>query len=236
MMDMLTSAIAQDGFAIIPSVLTDMETDGLADALAQAAGNGVRRRAEVYAIRDLLAAVPEVRVLARSSQIHELVTPILGNSAFAVRGILFDKTPEANWKVPWHQDLTIAVRETQNVEGFGPWSMKAGIPHVQPPVAVLERMLTVRIHLDECGSAHGPLQVLPGSHKHGRLTASEIQEWRVKCESVFCSVPKGGALLMRPLLLHASSAAQTPYHRRVVHLEFAAEDLPNGLCWHTQVR
>ena len=72
-----------------------------------------------------------------------------------MRGLYFDKLPEANWKVPWHQDLSIAVRARLDVEGFGPWTEKAGVLHAQAPAAVLERMLAVRVHLDDCGRENG---------------------------------------------------------------------------------
>jgi hypothetical protein len=48
-------------------------------------------------------------------------------------------------------------------------------------------------------------------------------------------IPRGGALLMRPLLLHASSACVVPKPRRVIHLEFVAEHLPDGLEWFDRV-
>jgi len=186
----------------------------------------------VHAVRNLLEAVPEVRALARLESVRALAEPVLGPGCFVVRAILFDKTPDANWKVAWHQDLTIAVRERAEAPGFGPWSEKAGIPHVQPPAAVLERMLTVRVHLDDCGRENGPVQVIPGSHAHGRLAADEISRWRETREPVFCTSARGGALVMRPLILHASSPATQPGHRRVVHLELAADALPHGLEWH----
>jgi ectoine hydroxylase-related dioxygenase (phytanoyl-CoA dioxygenase family) len=148
-----------------------------------------------------------------------------------VRGILFDKLPEANWKVPWHQDLSIAVRGRVDVAGFGPWSVKAGVPHVQPPLPLLENMLALRLHLDDCDAANGPLRVIPRSHTGGRLSPTAIRAWRSQQAAVACLVPRGGALLMRPLLLHASSPALRPGHRRVIHLEFAAEGLPGGLQW-----
>ena len=102
---------------------------------------------------------------------------------------------------------------------------------MQPPVAVLERMLTVRLHLDDCGADNGPLRVVRGSHAHGRLTDGQAKRWEQTGEVVACLVPKGGALLMRPLLLHASAPAEAPRHRRVIHLEYAADPLPHGLRW-----
>lgn len=221
------------GFALVPDVVDDDGVRRLLVALADAdGGEGVRRRESVYAIRNLLEAVPAVATLARSPEVRALVEPVLGPEAFAVRGILFDKTPDANWKVAWHQDLTIAVRERREVEGFGPWSEKAGVVHVQPPAAVLERMVTVRLHLDPCGPENGPVQVIPGSHREGRLAADDVQQQRAARDAVPACVGAGGVLLMRPLLLHASSPSTAPAHRRVIHLDFAADALPGGVEWH----
>ncbi|HEY0025420.1 MAG TPA: phytanoyl-CoA dioxygenase family protein [Longimicrobium sp.] len=225
--------IGREGFAIIESVVVSAVIDEVLGDLASVEGPAaVERRGSVHAVRDLLHAVPAVRALAGSAAVRALVEPVLGAGCFVARGILFDKTPEANWKVAWHQDLTIAVRERRDVQGFGPWSEKAGIVHVQPPAAVLERMLTVRVHLDDCGPENGPVQVIPASHAHGRLAPDAIDRWRDESEAVACTCARGGVMVMRPLILHASSPARTPAHRRVVHLEFAADDLPHGLEWH----
>jgi ectoine hydroxylase-related dioxygenase (phytanoyl-CoA dioxygenase family) len=183
-------------------------------------------------MRNLLSRYPCVAAWAKSMAGGETVERILGREAFCVRALLFDKTPEANWKVAWHQDLSIAVRHRVDVPGFGPWSVKAGVPHVQPPVDVLERMLTIRLHLDDCDEANGPLKVLPGSHAAGVLSPHALDGWRRRIAPVACVVPAGGAMLMRPLLVHASSSANSPSHRRVIHLEFAAVELPGGLQWH----
>ncbi|HET7232546.1 MAG TPA: phytanoyl-CoA dioxygenase family protein [Longimicrobium sp.] len=227
------AGLRDDGFALIPGVIPQDGVDLLLAALdAPAEGEGVRRRESVYAIRNLLEAVPAVRELARSPAIRALVEPVLGAGAFAVRGILFDKTPDANWKVTWHQDLTIALREKIDVPGFGPWSEKAGVVHVQPPADVLERMVTVRLSLDPCAPGNGPLNVIAGSHRHGRLSAADVRRWRAEREAVAACLGACGVLLMRPLALHASSPSTSPAHRRVVRLEFAAGQLPGGLEWH----
>jgi hypothetical protein len=144
------------------------------------------------------------------------------------------KTPDANWKVVWHQDRTIAVRERKEVAEFGPWSIKAGVQHVQPPASLMSTMIAIRLHLDESRESNGPLRVIPGSHRAGYLSNADIDNWRGR-SSVTCTVPRGGAKLMRPLLLHASSSSSKPEPRRVIHLEFAADDLPGGLEWHDRV-
>lgn len=145
---------------------------------------------------------------------------------------LFDKSSEANWLVAWHQDLSLAVRSRIEVPGFSAWSVKEGVPHVQPPVEWLQRMLTVRLHLDDADEANCALRVLPGSHRMGRLPAARIQELRGGQPDVLCALSAGDALLMRPLLLHASSRSSSARHRRVLHIEYAAFSLPEGLNWH----
>jgi len=146
----------------------------------------------------------------------------------------FNKTQSANWKVVWHQDLTISVRERRDFDGFGSWTMKDGVLHVQPPADVMSGMLAIRLHLDESGSDNGPLRVIADSHKQGRLSAEQVASLK-KEAAVTCCVPKGGALLMRPLLLHASSRCVIPKPRRVIHLEFAATELPQGLEWYEKL-
>ena len=197
---------------------------------------GERQRAgKAFAIRNLLNVVPFTRALANSPRCRSIVEPILGREARVVRGIYFDKHKDANWKVAWHQDVTIAVRERFDVDGYGPWSIKAGIVHVQPPASILENMLTLRIHLDQADESNGALRVLPGTHKYGRLDATQIEYWKQQQQPVTCAVKKGGSLLMRPLLLHSSVAAINPGHRRVLHFEYSSMELPEGLTWFEEL-
>jgi ectoine hydroxylase-related dioxygenase (phytanoyl-CoA dioxygenase family) len=175
-----------------------------------------------------------VRRLARSNAVRGLMEPVLGPHCFAVRGILFKKTGGANWKVSWHQDCVIAVTERKVVSGWGPWSIKDGAHHVRPSSELMSRTLAIRIHVDDCGSDNGPLRVIPSSHKRGFLSDWEIQQYP-KDGALTCTAIRGEALLMRPLLLHSSSVAKGPNARRVVHLEFAADELPCGLAWRDRV-
>jgi hypothetical protein len=225
--------ICEQGYAIRPGFLECRQINELVSSLDVLQRNAlVQRRG---GIRNLLELSPEVKDLSKSETIRNIVCPVLGNEAFAVRGILFDKTDNANWKVPWHQDLTIAVSEKVDSEGFGPWSVKEGVQHVQPPVSILENMLSVRIHLDDCPSENGALRVIPGSHKLGRLSDRDATGIGAKSTVVVCEAKAGDALLMRPLLLHASSPSEKPGHRRVIHLDFASAKLPGELRWAAEL-
>ena len=120
-----------------------------------------------------------------SPELMALVEPVLGRGAFAVRGLYFDKTPETNWNLPWHQDLTIAVCERREVEGFGPWTLKAGIPHVHAPADLLGRMLTVRIHLDECGPGNGPMRPCSGARtRMGSSPRGKSRSWSARAGEI----------------------------------------------------
>ncbi len=223
--------LAAHGFAVIPDLLDLDELESLALAIAQVGEESCGRNRGVYAIRNLLQAVPSVANLATCPGILNLAQHLLGSVAAPVKATLFDKTPDANWLVPWHQDLTISVKERVDIDGFGPWTVKAGVLSVQPPVSILERMLAIRIHLDDCEEGNGPLRVLPGTHRFGRLNADKITSLRAEIDPVSCAVRRGGVLLMKPLLLHASSASVSPSHRRVIHIDYAAVGLPLGLLW-----
>jgi hypothetical protein len=222
-MNDVVGQVASSGFAVIPRFLSEDELQILEQAAPTSIGAS-------GGLRNLLD-IPQVADLVESDHFRALVDPILGVDAFAVRGILFDKTPAANWKVSWHQDLTIAVKKRVDAVDYGPWSEKEGVVHVQPPLAILERMLAVRLHLDDSGAGNGPLRVLPASHRVGKLRDAEIPEWRGRIQEQVCMVPRGGALLMRPLLLHASSPALDASHRRVIHMEYAACPLAPGMEW-----
>lgn len=217
----MIDSLHRDGFLVIPSILVPARADDLAEA--------VSRLNPGHGLRNLLSNCPAAATLAR--ELKAVVDPLVAGKAFPVRGLFFDKRPGANWEVSWHQDLSIAVAERLETPGFSAWSVKKGVVHVQPPASILENMLTVRVHLDDCGEDNGPLRVLGGSHGHGRLTDEQIETWKRQGEEVTCIVPKGGVLLMRPLLLHASSPARNPRHRRVIHLEYASSGLPGGLRW-----
>lgn len=210
-----------EGFLMLPQVLDREACETWCELLGNADGAGTRG----------MLHMPEVMRIAQSL-LADIVRPHLPGQPVPVRGIYFDKRPETNWLVAWHQDLTLALKNRIDMPGWGPWSDKNGVPHVQPPFEWLERMLTVRLHLDDADEENGALRVLPGTHRHGRLDAAAIQCCRKTHAEVFCEAQAGDVLLMRPLLLHASSRSLSERRRRILHIEFAGFDLPAPLEWH----
>ena len=212
-----------DGFTMTGSVLGPSMIEALKECVSGLGSDraGTRR----------LLELPLVSELARQGPVHDLVARVIGHGAFPVRAILFDKQPGVNWDLGYHQDRAIAVKERREVHGFHGWSVKEGVPHVLPPASVLEGMLSARIHLDDCGEENGPLLVSPSTHKLGIIEKSSVPAVVGKHGEVVCTCAAGSVLLMRPLLLHASSKSLAPSHRRVVHIEYAVSTLPGGLEW-----
>lgn len=214
------------GFALFPSFVVEEELQKLASALAP-----FRLVKSVAGIRNLLSRCSHIREFATSGAAYQLATELLGSAPRPVRGILFDKTPDANWYVTWHQDLSIPVSAKVETPGYGPWSVKDDIVHVQPPAEILEQMVSLRIHLDDCGADNGAIKFIAGSHLDGILAADEIRQWRERQNEIICPAQCGDVIAMRPLILHASSGSKIPQQRRVLHLEYSAATLPSHLDW-----
>lgn len=223
----LPERLLRDGFAMISAFVGESTLKSL-NADIESAGLTSSRSGGV---RNLASRAPLVAEFATSTPIRTVLRAILGDEARLRRSILFDKTPGANWNLGWHQDLTIAVEQRANIPGYGPWTEKADVTSVQPPVSILEQMITLRLHLDPCTSDNAPLRVLGGSHVLGRLGATDIAREVTQRTPHVCTGEAGSLLVMRPLLLHASSPATDASHRRVVHLDFAACELASGLEW-----
>jgi hypothetical protein len=230
MMELLSfqRSIDTSGWAVTDRVLDSSTIAELRDCVApfvQASRGGARN----------LLDDARITALATNPALRRFACTVLGDSCFAVRALFFDKTADANWKVVWHQDLTVATRQRMDLPGYGPWTEKAGVPHVQPPVDVLERMLAVRVHLDPCTEDNGPVRVIDGTHRLGRLAPEAIDQLRTERPISVCLAAEGALLAFRPLLLHASSPAARPGHRRVIHIEYAERPLAAPLVWHRQV-
>jgi ectoine hydroxylase-related dioxygenase (phytanoyl-CoA dioxygenase family) len=229
------ASFRRDGYFICDEVLSAGEVTKLREAIAAIPKREeVRRKRDVYGVRNLLEICPAVRSLAGQPHIRQFVVLILGPGAFAVRAVFFDKVTGANWSLFFHQDNVIAVAQRAEIAGYVGWSQKAGVWQVQPPAHVLAGMVAVRLHLDDSTASNGPLRILPGSHRFGWIQ-DELDDWKVRVAEVVCTVPCGGVVTMCPLTLHASARSETADHRRVIHIEFAADELPGGLDWNTRI-
>lgn len=220
----------KEGFARIASVIDTACCDAVAAAfdepLAEPRCAGVRH----------LIDHPGVRSLLQHSTLAKVVCDVLGDSAFAYKATLFDKHTEANWLVAWHQDISIPVQQKLALHGWTGWSRKEEVLYAQPPTEILSRLLALRINLDDCDDDNGPLRLLVGSHRLGRLKQSGIATCVDRHHEQTITGPRGSGLLVRPLLIHASSKAASQARRRVLHMEFANFALPVGMDWYRQVR
>lgn len=210
-----------DGYELIPNVLDPTQIDHLLKTLT------TTLTTNKAGTRNLLA-IPEIQTLATTPPVKNLAQKHLSPQARCIRAILFDKSPEANWHLPFHQDRAIPVIGRIEDPAWKGWSIKEGVPHVLPPIEILENMLAIRLHLDDCGPDNAPLRIIPGTHKQSFIDSSEADT----ANEVTITCKAGDALLMSPLTLHASARAESPAHRRVIHLEYAAVTLPQGLDWY----
>lgn len=220
----MDSSFERDGFCQFPKALAKPELARLEILRGESCRPGVR-----FTSGDL---APLADLLGDGGPVGSIVHQLLGRPAFAVRAILFDKSEAANWSLGWHQDRTICVVERRQVDGFGPWTIKQGQAHVQPPQWLLDRMVTLRLHLDDVPADNGPLLVIPGSHLAGKLTEAEISRLAEDSEPMAHLARRGDIWAYRTPIVHAS-AASAAHHgaRRVLQLDYAAEQLPGGLRW-----
>lgn len=216
----MRDTLERDGYCLLPAI--DPGVLAQIDAATQSIESDDRRGG----LREPQRKIEGLSALVECAGMHASASELLQADANPVRWILFDKTTGANWLVPWHRDTTIRVRERADVDGFGPWSVKDGAVHVQPPLEVLQRMVTLRLHIDAATEANGALRVLAGTH----LCASLDEDGDDQNADVI-EAEAGRVLAMKPLLLHASSKAAEPKRRRVLHIEYACEALPPPLEW-----
>lgn len=216
-------AFERDGYAIVPGLIEERETATASRALE-------RVRLPGAGTRNLLR-LPWCRALVQRIKTRLTRSKALSSSFVAVQCTLFDKNPERNWLVAFHQDLSIPVKARVAHASLGVWSKKEGEHFVQAPLEILETLLAVRVHIDDCGLENGPLRVVPRSHLHGRISDSAARGLRDAFGEEQCLTESCDAVLMRPLILHASSKATTPSRRRVLHILFGPASLPYGLEW-----
>ena len=215
----------EDGFEIIEGIISAEEAETIKCELAAIAfkGGGGIRNAE--------KKLQTVARLAKSDKLITLASKYLSGKARIVRSILFIKSIQNNWLVSWHQDKTVALSEKICSPEWGPWSRKDGVLHAQPPVEVLNQLVTFRVHLDDSTLENGCLKVIPNSHKEGILLPDSIKRYLKTWGAVHCEAPMGSALVMRPHILHASNKAESSQPRRVLHIEYSSYKLPPGIQW-----
>ena len=225
-----------DGYTLVQSAFSQAEVAAILASLEPALANDTAgwslRSADgvVYGARNVLQLWPGVAGMWRRPTLQSVLAEALGPDYGLVRVLYFDKPPEQSWALPWHKDMTIAVKDNRRPSSrFARPTTKAGVPHIEAPVDVLRQMLTLRIHLDDVTDENGPLKVIPGSHHDDRDPDAGARP------QVTILAAAGDVLAMRPLLCHCSnrSAEGTSRHRRILHLEFAGlSELPEGFAWH----
>ncbi|SHH00180.1 phytanoyl-CoA dioxygenase family protein [Massilia sp. CF038] len=215
-------SFSEQGFALFPAVLTPAACTATAAeiSLSDPARGGTR----------CLLAQSWCATLAASLGAHPALAELLGTSV-AVQCNYFEKSAGRNWLVPIHQDLSIPVAERVEAPELRGWSEKEGGLFVQAPRTVLEQMVAVRVHLDDCAEQDGPLRVVPGSHLGGLMGSADAIAAREARGEVSCTAKAGDVLVLRPLLLHASSKGSGNSRRRVLHFVFGPPALPHGLQW-----
>lgn len=216
--------VQKRGFAILPEVLTGSDVEQLDESLSR---NPLRRsRAGMrHALKH-----PAVLAVARDPRLLAIAQEILGCNPFPFRATLFDKSPASNWLVAWHQDKALPLKERRELPEWGPWSVKDGVIYAHAPASTLARVVTLRLLLDDSTSENGRLRVLPGTHTMGVLSEEAIHGLSARTSAVDCLVPRGGILVMRPQIVHASSKSRSVKPRRVLHIEYAVSaNIADGL-------
>lgn len=221
------SSFDEAGFVVVDDVLDSKRCDELGTEVDSVAAQRAGSRT--------LLSLPCCRSLATMLKQHPRIGHLLPRGGVAVQCTLFNKTAQKNWLVSFHQDLSVPVRTYVDSSQWGGWSQKEGQWFVQPPDEVLSNLVAVRLHLDASTVENGPLRIVPGSHQFGRLGTAQAEEQRQSAGEIPVHAPKGGALVIHPLVLHASSKATRPTARRVLHFLFGPAGLPNGLDWADSV-
>lgn len=227
--------INSEGFTIINKVYNENEIEKLISVIEKITENKsdnstFRKSEDLFAIRQFLIEVPETLEFILNENLKEIIKTNFGTDYFITKSIYFDKPELSNWFVAYHQDLTISVNTKIELDDFENWTTKQNQFAVQPPKNILEKNFTIRIHLDKTTKENGALKVVNKSHSKG-ICRIENVEINANTES-FCEVENGGIMIMKPLLFHASNKTTNNERRRVIHIEFSNQELPNGLEWN----
>ncbi len=226
--------INTEGFTIINTVYTENEIEKLISLIENNTANRVntatfRKSQDLFAIRQFHKEIPETLPYIFNQNLKDIIEATFGEGYFITKSIYFDKPEKSNWFVAYHQDLTISVDQKVEIENFENWTIKQNQFAVQPPKEILENNFTIRIHLDNTTKDNGALKVINDSHSKGIF---RIENLKIENEKeTICEVEKGGIMIMKPLLFHASNKTINNERRRVIHIEFSNRELPNELEW-----
>ncbi|WP_163398245.1 phytanoyl-CoA dioxygenase family protein [Flavobacterium fluviatile] len=226
--------INSQGFTIIDNIYNEDEIQKLISLIEKTTENNpenttFRKSQGLFAIRQFHKEIPEILPFIFNHKLQEIIETAFGKGFFITKSIYFDKPEKSNWFVAYHQDLTISVDKKIEVENFENWTVKQNQFAVQPPVTILENNFTIRIHIDKTTKDNGALKVINNSHSKGILRIEKLDFENEK--ETICEVEKGGIMIMKPLLFHASNKTTNNERRRVIHIEFSKEELPEGLEW-----
>ncbi|MFB9110446.1 phytanoyl-CoA dioxygenase family protein [Flavobacterium gyeonganense] len=226
--------IDSQGFAIINNVYNENEINTLISLIDDTTQNNpenrtFRKSQDLFAIRQFHNEIPETLPFIFNQKLLDIIKTNFGENYFITKSIYFDKPEKSNWFVAYHQDLTISVNKKIEVENFENWTVKQNQFAVQPPAAILENNFTIRIHIDKTTKDNGALKVINNSHSKGILRIEKLDFGKEK--ETICEVQKGGIMIMKPLLFHASNKTTNNERRRVIHIEFSKQELPEGLEW-----
>ena len=164
------------------------------------------------------------RLIGQTSRLARAVQA-LGVDASPVRLVAFNKSADANWSVPWHQDRVVAVRQRIDVEGYGKWTNKQAFWHCEGPETLLSKMIFVRVHLDAQTAQNGAMELALGSHRNGYVPADKAHALANSCEIEACLAEPGDVLIVHALTLHRSGSANVPTARRALRIDYAPRSL-----------
>ena len=208
------------GYSIIGKEYVGINTSELKRSIANSNHVKSYLNTPFHSILNLFLVIPEIKELILPKAFG-IVNKISADYR-CINSTFYNKPPNSKWKLGFHQDVRINLKYKLEDLEFSSWIERDGFYQVRPPIEVLENIIAIRIHLDDCKIENGALKVVPRSHKQGFI---DIINYKLN-EVEVLELNEGEVLSLSPLLLHASGNNITAQKRRVIHLEFSNIDLP----------
>lgn len=215
------SAFDYQGYEHLSGVLPMDQVNRLRDALAETPQEqkaGERSADKVFPIVQELVSDPNLMRIAEGY--------LTGNISI-VQVKLFESTPAK----AWHQERNVVLNRKVDVADWGPWHEQCGVQYVQPPIEVLDNMVTLRLQLDAANEKSGYLRIIPRSHNTGLMSDEEIKAYAASHESIDCFTEAGDVFAMRPHVLQKTCEGSDGSARRVLQIEYCGYKLPAELEW-----